>query len=204
MGSRERRAREKEDLRQEILEAARDLFAKQGYENVSMRKIAEKIDYSPTTIYLYFQDKDELCRSICEETFTKLVKQFGDIVARTSDPIEQLRRVGHAYVEFGLSHPNHYKVTFMGGGHPGRMEAGKLDFHGSMGGKCFMNLRTIIAECVRQGKIRRVDVDTMTQAHWAVVHGITSLLITHPYFPWVDKERLIDQVIEVMIAGLKE
>jgi len=199
----ERRAREKEELRQEILDAARELFAKEGYENVSMRKIAEKIDYSPTTIYLYFEDKDELLHSICEQTFTGLVKKFRDIVATTSDPIEQLRQVGRAYIEFGLSHPNHYKVTFMGAGHPGTMEDPKFDYQGSMGEKCFLQLRSIVEECVRQRKIRLVDLDTSSQALWAVVHGVTSLMITHTLFPWVDKGQLIDQVIDVMTEGLK-
>jgi len=69
MGVQERRAREKKELRQEILDAARDLFVREGFENVSMRKIAEKIEYSPTTIYLYFQDKADLLDCICEETF---------------------------------------------------------------------------------------------------------------------------------------
>jgi AcrR family transcriptional regulator len=199
----ERRAREKEELRQEILDAARELFAKEGYQNVSMRKIAEMIDYSPTTIYLYFEDKNELLSSICEETFAKLVKEFEDIVASTSDPIEQLKRAGRAYVEFGLSHPNHYTVTFMGAGHPGHMEEHKFDYQGSMGEKCFLHLRAIVERCVRQGKFRPLDLDATSQALWAVVHGITSLLITHPLFPWVHKDQLVGQVINVMTAGLK-
>jgi AcrR family transcriptional regulator len=199
----ERRAREKEELRQEILDAARELFAKEGYQNVSMRKIAEKIDYSPTTIYLYFEDKNELLSSICEETFTKLVKEFEDIVASTDDPIEQLKRAGRAYIDFGLSHPNHYTVTFMGAGHPGHTEEHKFDFQGSMGERCFMHLRSIVERCVRQGKFRPLDLDATSQALWAVVHGITSLLITHPLFPWVDKNLLINQVIDVMAEGLK-
>jgi AcrR family transcriptional regulator len=199
----ERRAREKEELRQEILDAARELFAKEGYENVSMRKIARKIDYSATTIYLYFKDKDELFGSICEETFTKLVKRFEDIVASADDPLEQLRRAGRAYIEFGLSHPNHYKVTFMGCGQPGHIEDEKLDFHGSIGEKCFLHLRTIVENCVRQGKIRPVDVDATSQALWAAAHGITSLLISDPHFPWVSKERLIEHVVDVMTKGLR-
>ena len=203
MTVKERRAREKEELRAEILDAARELFAKEGYENVSMRKIAEKIDYSPTTIYLYFKDKDELCRSVCDETTAKLVKQFDGIVATVSDPIDQLRRVGQAYVEFGLSHPNHYKVTFMGYGLTGPVDQEKLHSQASMGARCFMHLRTIVEKCVQQRKIRAVDVDTTSQALWATVHGITSLLITYPDFPWVGKERLIEQVIDVMIEGLK-
>ncbi len=202
MSVKERRAREKEELRQAILDAARELFAEQGYENVSMRKIAEKIDYSPTTIYLYFHDKEELCGSVCDETFTKLVRQFENITAGISDPVEQLKRVGSAYIEFGLSHPNHYKVTFMGAGRPKRMEGNEVDFHG-MGANCFMHLRGIVEECVRQGKFRSVDVDVASQALWAMVHGITSLLITHPAFPWVDRTQLIEQVINVMAEGLR-
>ena len=69
MGTTERRARAKQLLRGEILDAARELFIKHGYENVSMRKIAEKIEYSPTTIYLYFHDKSEILHTLCEETF---------------------------------------------------------------------------------------------------------------------------------------
>ena len=57
MGIKERRERQKEHLREEILEAARELFLKEGVENVSMRAIAKRIEYSPTTIYLYFKDK---------------------------------------------------------------------------------------------------------------------------------------------------
>lgn len=75
MGVQERRAREKKELRQEILDAAREMFVRDGFENVSMRKIAEKIEYSPTTIYLYFQDKADLLDCLCEETFTRLVKK---------------------------------------------------------------------------------------------------------------------------------
>jgi AcrR family transcriptional regulator len=68
MGVQERRARQKEGVREEILDAARTLFVKEGYEHVSMRKIAEKVEYAPGTIYLYFRDKAEILDRICEET----------------------------------------------------------------------------------------------------------------------------------------
>src|SRR5262244_2221370 len=74
MGVMERRIREKQALRQEILDAARELFVTEGYENVSMRKVAERIEYSPTTIYLYFKDKADLHDCICEETLGRLVE----------------------------------------------------------------------------------------------------------------------------------
>src|SRR5436853_2685087 len=111
MGTQQRRAREKEALRQEILDAARELFVKEGYENVSMRRVAENIEYSPTTIYLYFEDKAALLYAICEETFAKLAKRMETITRDSDDPIMSLKSGCRAYVDFGLKNPNHYKVT---------------------------------------------------------------------------------------------
>src|SRR5262245_56830798 len=113
VGVKERRLREREVLRQEILDAARELFVKEGYENVSMRRVAEKIEYSPTTIYLYFESKADLLYSICEETFAKLLKRLQTISEDCSDPVVCLKKGMRAYIEFGLKHPNHYKVTFI-------------------------------------------------------------------------------------------
>src|ERR1043166_7043643 len=102
MGSKQRRAREKEDLREEILDAARSLFVKEGYENVSIRKIAEKIEYAPGTIYLYFRDKAEILARICEETFSKLLRRMDAIRQDTAAPLDKLRRGLRTYIQFGL------------------------------------------------------------------------------------------------------
>src|SRR5688572_29803884 len=110
MGVRQRRDRDKEHLRQEILEAARDLFAREGVENVSIRKIAERIEYAPGTIYLYFRDKAEILETLCEETFIKLHQKLQSIKDDRSDTVASLRRGLRAYVEFGLQNPHHYLV----------------------------------------------------------------------------------------------
>ena len=91
----------------------RDLFVELGYEAVSMRKIAEKIEYSPTTIYLYFRDKSDLLDCICSDTFEQLVERLGSISHEESDPFEALKKGLRAYIDFGLQHPAHYKVAFM-------------------------------------------------------------------------------------------
>ena len=200
MGTKQRREREKESLRQEILDAARELFVKDGYDNVSMRRIAEKIEYSPTTIYLYFEDKADLLFHLCEETFAKLANNAEELLKDQSDPIETVRRIGRAYVDFGLKHPNHYRVTFINRPtepfDPARRDK-------SMGGQAFNLLKRSVEECVRQKKFREIDVDVASQALWAAVHGITSLLITHPHYPWIDAEQTIDQLVESMCSGLK-
>src|ERR1043165_1042301 len=92
MGVAERKSRQKENTRQEILDAARDLFVHDGYENVSMRKIAEKVEYAPGTIYLYFKDKAEILDTLCEQTFEKLRARMDAIRRDPGDPVEGLRR----------------------------------------------------------------------------------------------------------------
>jgi AcrR family transcriptional regulator len=201
MGPKARREREKEQLRQEILDAARELFVKEGYENVSMRRIAEKIEYSPTTIYLYFEDKTELFFAICEETFARLSKKLDSISKECKDPVECLRKGCRSYVDFGLKHPNHYKLTFIN--FPAT-QIGKIQHlhDDSEGMKAYSHLRKNVQDCIDQNKLRETDPDAISQALWAIIHGITSLLITKPNFPWVKKERLIDLTINSAIAGL--
>jgi AcrR family transcriptional regulator len=202
MGSKQRREREKEALRQEILDAARELFVKEGYENVSMRRVAEKIEYSPTTIYLYFEDKASLLYAICEETFAKLAKRMEAITREGDDPVDTLRRGCRAYVDFGLKNPNHYKVTFIN--HPQHPHDEKRHLREeSMGMKAYGNLRAGVEACVRAKKFRETNVEAVTQMMWAGGHGITSLFITMPDFPWVKKNELIDLMIDTLIDGLK-
>lgn len=225
-GPKQRREREKEALRQVILDAARELFVKEGYENVSMRRIADKIEYSPTTIYLYFEDKAALLFAVCEETFAKLAKQMESMSRKSTDPVETLKRGCRAYVEFGLKYPNHYRVTFINrpdlhrGEHPEgcqgirlttgrrvkliRQEGGENYLReGSMGMRCYSQLRANVEECIKQKRFRRGDLEALTQMMWAGGHGVVSLLITKPDFPWVDQDKLIDLMIDVLIDGLK-
>jgi AcrR family transcriptional regulator len=214
MGTKERREREKENLRQEILDAARQLFLRNGYENVSMRQIAKKIEYSPTTIYLYFKNKSELFHSLCEETFAKLDKELEGIVKIDRDPASRprkgmkasidpvlcLRKGAEAYIRFGLRYPHHYRLLFLTA-HP-QEEHPEFQFKGSAGEKSFRYLLEIISLGIEQGKFRKSDPMLLAQASWAVMHGITSLLINQMDFPWVDKEALIQGVVETLVRGV--
>ncbi len=197
----ERRQREKRSLRQEILDAARDLFVAEGYESVSMRKIADKIEYSPTTIYLYFKDKNELLHEVCEEAFTKLSDEIVRSQRLGQTPVEVLRLGMFAYVAFGLLNPHHYEIVFVTPKNTGN-SAG-YSFDASMGKAAFELLSASVANCMAAGDIRGGDVETLSQTLWAGIHGITSLLIAHEGFPFVDRETLVSSVIDTMIAGLR-
>ncbi len=200
MGVKARREREKEQLRQEIIDAARELFAKEGYEKVTMRNIADKIEYSPTTIYLYFKDKTELLFAICDETFAKLTKKMKTLLADGDNPVECLRKGCRAYVDFGLKHPNHYKITFIN--HPD-LHLGKEHYlrEGSTGMECYGSMGVAVQRCIDANLLNETDAEAVSQSLWAMIHGVTALLITKPDFPWVKKDRLIDMTINAGING---
>lgn len=200
MGTKERRAREKEQLRQQILVAARELFVNEGYENISMRKIANKIEYSPTTIYLYFKDKADLLDSVCQETLLHLLNTLEQLKRDESDPVEALRKSGRTYVEFGLKYPQDYKLTFV---IRPQFQKGLGLEEGSVGEKVFSYLREMVSECIQQKRFRQMDVETTGQVLWSAVHGVTLLLIDFPDFPWTEKDELIDTVIHTTIEGLR-
>jgi AcrR family transcriptional regulator len=195
----QKRQRDKNTLRQEIMDAARDLFVEEGYENVSMRKIADRIEYSPTAIYLHFKDKSELLKSICTATFEGLAAALEGISAKSQtgkyDPVELLKKGLHIYVNFGLAHPNHYQLTFLSPHEDPRPED-------PICMQAFEYLVEGVTACIAAGRFRS-NAQELSQALWAAVHGVTSLLIQHPGFPFVARKKLVNRVIDSMIAGLE-
>jgi AcrR family transcriptional regulator len=204
MGVKERRIREKESLREEILAAARDIFVHEGYDGLSMRRVADKIEYSPTAIYLHFKDKSELVFSLCQESFARLNQQMQSLLNDEADPMARLRKGLRTYVDFGLRNPWHYLVAFVvPHDHSDPSEYERYTSAESNGMQAFAVLQGSVEECVQRGLLKRVDANVASRTLWAAVHGITSLLLVHEKFPWGDKQKLIDTVIDSMIDGLK-
>lgn len=175
------------------------MFVEDGYDRVTMRRVAAKIDYSPTTIYLYFKDKRELFGAICDETFSQLASKFERLKATPNTPIDRLREGLRTYVEFGTSHPNHYIVTFLQMQEPSK----GLAFEGSAGARAFAFFRESVQACVTSGPLRIESVETTAQSLWAAVHGLAALLITMKGFPFVPRQALIDHTVDTLIAGLR-
>ncbi len=215
MGVQERKIREKEVLRRKILDAARDLFVEKGYEHFTMRELGDRIEYTPTTIYLYFKDKDELIGEVCEETFRGLLKKLEKVRGKFDDPVETIRAGCRAYVDFGLTHPSYYRVSFMSS--PMRdftaEELRHLNEKYPAGLGAYNFLREAVETCIRGGKFRLLDADAAAQTLWAAIHGVTSLLIVKlnnmkdvelAPFKHVPQDRLIDLVIDTVIQGMRK
>jgi AcrR family transcriptional regulator len=200
MGIQERKVRAKEDLRKRILATAVELFVREGYENVSMRKIARQIEYSATTIYHHFKDKGELFFCLLEEYHAGLLARMEEIYSHGDEPLVTLKRGMRAYAEFGLANPSYYKLAFMS---PPEFKAESYMAEGTKGTALFLQLRGSAELCIRRGLFRPMDADLAAQVLWTINHGVTSLLISNPHFPWADRDALIDRVIECAIDGLR-
>jgi AcrR family transcriptional regulator len=172
MGITERREREREEVRRKILDAARELFTTEGYDHVTMRRIADAIEYSPTAIYGHFEDKDDLVKSLCEEDFARLFAVL-QTQAPPTDPTEWIRQLGLAYATFGVTYPNHYRFMFMT---PAKFE--HVHEVASPGQQSFGLLRTAVEQAIASGQFREGEADTMAQVLWSQVHGAVTLLIT--------------------------
>ncbi len=206
MGTTERRERERQEVRGRILDAARELFAEEGYDAVTMRRIAEKIEYSPTAIYFHFRDKHALMQELCDEDFGALAQQFRGI-AGIADPVERLRQIGHAYIAFALSHRNHYRLMFMTP-HPEAMRPEDSRWtRGNPEEDAYAFLRGTVAEAIAAGRLRPEfsDADLVSQMVWAASHGVVSLHIAKCKDAWVDWRDPMETAhvqIDVMIRGL--
>jgi AcrR family transcriptional regulator len=192
---------EKETLRSLILNAARELFVEEGYRNVSMRKIARKIGYSATTIYLYFKNKGELVNCLAEEMLEKLVKVFQDVQGENLDPVARLKKMGEAYVRLATEDPNGYRVAFM-------METDLWskpeDYlkEGSQGLRFYQMILNAVEACVKCREPRREEIEAAAQAVFAAVHGLVALWLTYPAFPWASRQQLQQVVIDSAVGGI--
>jgi len=175
MGVSERRIRERLDTRQSILATARALFLLKGFEATTIRNIAEKIEYSPSTIYQHFKDKNEIFYTLHTEFFLELVKQMKRSELH-ENPLEQLISLGKIYIQFAEDNPELYDLMFI-------MEA-PIDFLNLLdetqwieGKTAFDYLKSVISACIDKGLIKETDVDSLAYLIWSTVHGMVTLSI---------------------------
>jgi AcrR family transcriptional regulator len=207
MGVKERREREKSETRDRILDAARELFVAEGFEGVSMRKVAEKIEYSPTAIYVHFADKQELFRELCHRDYARLAEVFQSS-AMSTDPIERLQQIGAIYVDFGTRYPNHYKFMFMTP-HPAQvLDEVDREVMGNPEMDAYAFLKWAVQQALEAGCFREElsDTELISQTLWASVHGVISLQIAKGTDCWVDWRPIRDRaemMLDITLRGLR-
>jgi AcrR family transcriptional regulator len=197
--SQERRAAEKAALRRQIMDAAAELFGTEGYENVSMRKIARRIGYTPMAIYLYFKDKNDLLDCICEEAFAQLYRSLERLKATASTPLEGLQGAIKGFIDFAVKHPHHYRATFLA---PGRAK-GSMPRRDAIRLRARDLLREIVANFMGDDALDE-QVDIAAQIVIVAGNGFCALSVCNPDFPWSPRSQVIEGLIKTIAQGLKQ
>jgi len=205
MGTKERRRLELEETRSKILHAARDLFIEHGYEEVTMRAIARVIDYTPTAIYHHFENKQALVSELCIADFDQLARHFLK-AASIADPVERIRSIGDAYLEFAVAYPNHYRFMFMTK-FPMEDVVTHKAVHDDPERDAYALLRRACEEAIQQNRLRPEieNPDELAQILWGALHGLISIHLLKAdkgYLHLTDLKTTADRTIDILIRGM--
>jgi len=205
MGITERRQREREELRTRIVEAARDILSDEGLDALSIRSIAERIEYSPATIYLYFRDKDELVREVVKAGFMRLAEYIERGVAELgpdANPAEQFRATGRAYARFAVENTAYFRVMFE------LPKVPRMDCHPPMDSgtlpPCDANLVTLVTRAKEAGLMKVGDPAQAALVGWGAMHGLVSLYLSGHLAPEVQSPEQFAELIEAALVTLWE
>lgn len=195
--------------REEILQAAKELFLEHGYDSVTIRKIADRVGVSAPALYLYFPDKEQMMLALCDQTFGLLLDSLGDIEKTVTVPRERIRRFGEAYLRFGLQHPDEYRLIFLGSNIPEsmrkighRMPTDDPTRPGVGGSLVFQRLVAAFVEAQAAGLRLNYPPDTCAELCWMGIHGVVSVLVTKPDFPWSNRDTLMNGMLDITLKGV--
>jgi AcrR family transcriptional regulator len=203
MGVNERKQKEKEELKNKIRAAAIEQFLSDGVENFTIRKIAEKIEYAPATIYLYYKDKTDILMDLHKEGFTILLGYLkGVSLSNEDDLIRHMREQAIAYIDFALDNPEYYHLIFImsykqkGLNSPDEWTEGRIAYD---------LMRTNISKCIERGIIKSANIEEIAFASWAFLHGLASLIGSQTGGPAKieDKKSFAAKAIDFFYNNLK-
>ncbi|MES2732822.1 MAG: TetR/AcrR family transcriptional regulator [Bacteroidota bacterium] len=173
MGISERKEREKQEMRDLILVESTRMFIEEGYEKTSIRNIADRIEYSPATIYLYYKDKDAILYDIHEQGFEKLSEKLSGM-AKIQNPYERLLQMGHLYLQFAFENPEYYDLMFIMRAPMKKLNEEK---EWSCGFDNYYFLQDVVKECINAGYLKPIDSELASFSIWSFMHGMVSLAI---------------------------
>ncbi len=206
MGSSERKERQKAKLQQQILDAAREITIRDGFAALTMRKIADAIEYAPGTIYLYFENRDEIAIQLCRQGYQELLDCLQP-TATIPDPYDRLRAIASAYMDFGLANTATYRLIFMEDPKftNAVLSEVPIDSSDGAGMKSFQLLVTIFDDMKAKGRLS-IDADSarLAEIFWTSLHGILSLKLTFPGFLTTPSEELLTTMTDTFLAGLSQ
>ena len=199
MGIKERQERERIAVRDAILNAARELFVSDGYRNVSMRKVADRIEYSAAAIYSYFPSKDDIFFALAEEGFRMLAQYAHAATETISDPLERLRSGLRAFYEFSKDHPEYFELMFVDRSVPRlTQDCERFEFFQQTTARVEADVRA----CIERGQFAKgLDPAAALHVLWAGMLGPATIALAQRLGPGEDPDALAHDVLESLLAG---
>ena len=204
MGIKERQERDREAVRRSILDAARELFVAEGFQNVSIRKIAERIEYSPAAIYGYFPSKDDIFFALAEEGLRLLgdpqaIRQ--DPAMRDAPPLERVRAIFWKLYLFSRDQPQYFALIFVDRSVP-RISREYERFAFMRSRK--QNILEALQACVDEGALpKTLNTSVAMRALMVGIVGVAVLRLSDRLGPEEDADLLAADVLNLTLAGLR-
>lgn len=204
MSSAERKERHKSDLREKILHVSEAIVVNEGLSALTIRRVADRIDYSPAAIYLYFKNREEIVREL-GRTGLELLLQTLDRGAASRSPRKRLLAMAQDYVKFAVTHPDTYRLIFMANSDTAEaIFRGKGDEKSNIGERAFQAIVDVFSKLAEKEKAyASLDVTGSAEIYWTSLHGIASLKITCPMFLETPAETLVEANVGALLGGLK-
>jgi AcrR family transcriptional regulator len=201
MGIAERKQEEKQEMHKRILDGARKIFLEKGYDQASMRNIAQEISYSPGSLYFYFKDKSEIFHELHKEGFRLLLSQL-KVLDKVGDPFERLKAAGRVFIQFAQENKDYYNLMFIVDEQLKDPLAGGFQ----IAEEAISHMHGIVRECQQKGKLQGMDSEYFTFMIISVVHGICALFCKHRTNSFVNKtdEELMAHGYECFVKLLEK
>ncbi len=201
MGVSERRQREKENLRRRILEVSREIVIAEGFDALTIRRVADAVEYAPGTLYLYFENRDAIARALCLEVYQAMYAALSPL-ARVKEPAKRLRAFLRKYVVFALDQPEMYRLALISDPKFSDvlLRDGPIEGNDGPGQKTFALLVKTIAE-LRQ---KEAGAFALAEMVWVSVHGLVSLKIVCHAYPVTPTDTLADMLADTLLAGMMQ
>src|SRR5262245_14433210 len=201
MSAADKKLKEKEEMRTLILNGARKVFLREGYESASIRNIAEEIHYSPSSIYFYFKEKGEIFHELHEEGFRLLLSKT-KVLDHVKDPFERLKAMCGVFIDFAIHNKDFYNLMFIVEP-PMKKKADKKNQ--SMGNQTLQHLIGVVKECKAAGKFKNIDAENLSFTILSSLHGMSALFCKDRTSTFTNRssEQLIRDGSQTFIAMLE-
>jgi len=193
----DRRERQKAETRAELLAAAHALVREDGYEGLTIRRLAERVGYATMSVYSYFPDKQAILLAIAQDAFAVLAQRME--ANRPAEPLAALKALMWAYSETALENPNEYRTVFMGVEPPHDPDKSPLEM--AQQNPALQLLMERVRDCIAAGHFSG-DPHAIATMLWTIGHGTVSLIISFPQYPFGDRQAYIGRMIDAALAGL--